>query len=211
MDIVLIGAGGHGKVVLDIVQCQKQHRIVGFVDADSSLHGTRIADVPVLGGINQLMKLRSQKVRGAIVSIGDNRIRQQYAKEAADAGLELISPIHPDATVAATAKIGQNVVVCAGAIVCPDAIIGNGTIVNTGAIVDHECVIGESVHLCPASALAGRVRVDDLAFVGLGARVIQCVSIGARSIVGAGAVVIRDLPPDATAVGVPARIIQRRD
>lgn len=211
MDIVLIGAGGHGKVVLDIVQRQKQHRVVGFVDADASLHDTTISGVAVLGGINQLMKLRSQKVRGVIVSIGDNRVRQQYAKEAADAGLELITAIHPNATVASSATIGRNVVVCAGAILCPDATIGDGTIVNTGAIVDHECVIGEAVHLCPGVALAGRVRVGDLAFIGMGARIIQCLSIGARSLVGAGAVVIRDIPPDSTAVGVPASLIKRHD
>jgi sugar O-acyltransferase (sialic acid O-acetyltransferase NeuD family) len=208
MDLILIGAGGHGKVVLDILQCEGKHRVVGFLDADASLHGSTVAGVAVLGGINQLLKLRSQKVRGAIVSIGDNRIRQQYAKEAADAGLELVQAIHPRAIVARSAKIGKNVVIAAGAVVCPDVVIGDSSIINTGAIVDHESVIGEAVHVCPAATLAGRVRVEDLAFVGMGAKIIQCLTLGARCVVGAGAVIRADVPPDCTAVGVPARIVK---
>lgn len=208
MDLILIGAGGHGKVVLDILQCESKHRVVGFLDADASLHGSDVAGIPVLGGINQLLKLKSQRVRGAVVSIGDNRIRQQYAREAADAGLELVQAVHPRATVARSAKIGRNVVVAAGAIVCPDAVIGDSSIINTGAIVDHESVVGDAVHVCPAATLAGRVRVEDLAFIGMGARIIQCLTIGARSVIGAGAVVRSDMPPDCTAVGVPARIVK---
>ncbi len=210
MDIILIGAGGHGKVVLDIVRCEGKHRVVGFLDADPSLHGSTVAGVPVIGGVNQLLKLKSQqKVRGAIVSIGDNRVRQQYAKEAADAGLELASAIHPRATVAPSAVVGPNVVVAAGAIVCPEAKIGASSIINTASVVDHECVLGEAVHVCPSATLAGRVSVDDYAFVGMGAMVLQCLSIGARCVIGAGAVVRGDLPPDCTAVGVPARIVKR--
>lgn len=208
MDLILIGAGGHGKVVLDILQCEAKHRVVGFLDADASLHGTSIAGVPVLGGINQLLKLKSQKVRGAVVSIGDNRIRQQYAKEAGDAGLELLSAVHPRAVVARSARIGRNVAVAAGAVICTEAVIGDSSIINTGAIVDHESVVGESVHVCPAATLAGRVRVEDLAFIGMGARIIQCLTVGARAVVGAGAVVRSDVPPDCTVVGVPARIVK---
>ena len=209
MDIILIGAGGHGKVVLDVVQCEGKHRVIGFLDADPGLHGTKVAGVPVLGGINQLLKLKSQKVRGAIISIGDNRIRRQYAKEAADAGLELLSAIHPRATVASSAKLGVNVVVAAGAVVCAEAKIGDSCIINTASVVDHECVLGQAVHVCPSATLAGRVTVEDDAFIGMGAMILQCLTIGARAVVGAGAVVRADLPADCTAVGVPARIVKR--
>jgi UDP-perosamine 4-acetyltransferase len=178
------------------------------LDADESLHGSNVAGVPVLGGINQLLKLKTQKVRGAVVSIGDNRIRQQYAQEAADAGLELVQAIHPRAIIAKSARLGRNVVVAAGAVVCAEAVIGDSAIINTGAIIDHESVVGEAVHVCPAATLAGRVQVEQLAFIGMGARIIQCLTIGARSVIGAGAVVRSDIPPDCTAVGVPARIVK---
>lgn len=208
MDTVIIGAGGHGKVVLDILQTEGKHRVVGFLDADASLAGTTVAGVPVIGGINQLLRLKSQKVRAALIAIGDNRVRRQYAREAIDAGLELITAVHPRASVARSATIGRNVVIAMNASVCADARIGDSAVVNTAAIVDHECVVGEAVHVCPGAALAGRVRVDELAFIGMGARIIQCLTIGARSVVGAGAVVRVDLPADVLAVGVPARIVK---
>lgn len=211
MDVVIIGAGGHGKVVLDILLAENKHRIIGFLDADTSLTGTTIAGVPVIGPINQLLKLKSQKVKGALIAIGDNRIRAQYAKEAQDAGLELINAIHPRASIAKSATLGKNVIVAMNASICTEAMIGDHTIVNTAAIVDHECVIGNAVHICPGAALAGRVRVEDYAFIGMGSRIIQCLTIGAGSIVGAGAIVRADLPADVTAVGVPARIIKTHD
>lgn len=208
MDTVIIGAGGHGKVVLDVLQCEGKHRVVGFLDADASLHGSAVAGVQVMGGINQLLKLKQQKVRGAIIAIGDNRVRQQYAREAIEAGLELLTAIHPSATVARTATIGKNVVIAAKAVVCPDAKIGDSTIVNTAAVVDHECVVEEAVHIAPGALLAGRVKIEESAFIGMGACILQCLSVGARTVVGAGAVVRADLPAGVTAVGVPARIIK---
>lgn len=208
MDIVLIGAGGHGKVVLDILQCEGKHRIIGFLDADVSLHDTEVAGVPVLGGINQLHKLKSKKVRGAIVSIGDNRVRLQYAREASEAGLDLIQAVHPRAVVSRSARLGRNVVVAASAVICADAVIGDSCIINTAAVIDHETIIGEAVHVCPGANLAGRVRVEDLVMIGMGANIIQCLTVGARSVIGAGTVVLKDIPPDCTAVGVPARIVK---
>ena len=209
MDIVLIGAGGHGKVVLDAVRLEGRHRVVGFLDAAPALHGTTVHDVPVLGGPNLLDRLVSQKVRGVIVAIGDNRTRANYAAEAEAAGLELVSAVHPRAIVAGSATVGRNVLIAAGAVVAVDAVIGDSTIINTAAVVDHECEIGRAVHVAPGVRLAGRVTVGEAAFIGIGAVVLQCLSIGERATVGAGAVVRTDVPAGVTVVGVPARPIKR--
>ena len=209
MDIVLIGCGGHGKVVLDAVRQEGRHRVVGFLDADPTTHGSTVHDVPVLGGPNLLDKMVTRKVKGAIVAIGDNRTRFGYASEAEAAGLELVSAVHPRAVIAPSATLGRNVVVAAGAIVSVDASVGDGSIINTGAIVDHECIVGRHVHIAPGARLAGRVAVGDFAFVGLGAMVIQCLTIGERATVGAGAMVRADVGPGVTVVGVPARPILR--
>ena len=207
MDLVIIGAGGHGKVVLDILQATGKHRVVGFLDADPGLAGTEVNQIPVLGPVNQVSRLRQQKVKGAIVAIGDNRVRLSYAALLTEHGLELISVIHPAATVARSARIGNNVVVAAGVVVAAAARVANSVILNTSCVVDHECEIEEGVHICPGALLAGRVRVGAGAFVGLGAKVLPCLAIGERAVVGAGAVVLRDIPAGATAVGVPARIL----
>jgi UDP-perosamine 4-acetyltransferase len=210
MQVLIVGAGGHGKVVLNILRAggARKFKPAAFIDADPSLHGTAIDGVEVVGGPNQLPKLRERKIRHAIVAIGDNRTRVQYARMLADAGFSLIRAIHPSASVAKTATIGENVVIAAGAVVCTDVTIGDSAIINTNAVVDHECAVGAGAHVCPGALLAGRVRLGELAFVGLGAKVIQCLTVGDRAIVGAGAVVLSDVPADATAVGVPARVVK---
>lgn len=208
MDIVIVGAGGHGKVVLDIILADGRNRPVGFVDADTTIMGKRVGGLPVIGPINVLSRLRQQKVGGAIVAIGDNRTRVRYAALLREQGFELINAIHPGATVSPNASLGDNVAIAARAVICTDARIGDSVIINTGAIIDHECEIEEGAHICPGACLGGRVRVGSNAFIGLGANIIQCLTIGEHATIGAGAAVIRDIPAGATAVGVPAQVIR---
>jgi UDP-perosamine 4-acetyltransferase len=209
MQILIIGAGGHGKVVLDILRAGGRYEPVGYLDADPALAGTTVGGLPVLGAANLLPKLRQQqKVRSAIVAIGDNRTRARYAQLLREQGFELINAVHPSAVVSPTARLGANVVVAAGAVICTEAVVGDSTIINTAAIVDHEVQVGDATHVSPGVCLAGRVRVGASAFLGIGAQVLPCLSVGEGATVGAGAVVIRDVPPFATAVGVPARVVK---
>jgi len=205
MDIVILGAGGHGRVVLDIILAAGQHRPVGFLDNNPSLCGRRIDGVPVLGGMPQAGELAGRGIRGAIVAIGDNGVRRALATELERSGFELVSAAHPSAQIARTAKVGQNVVIAAGAVVCAHTQIGDSVILNTGCIVDHECMIGTAAHICPGARLAGHVTVESGAFVGIGSTVVQNVRIGLEAVVGAGAVVLNDVAPMTTVVGVPAR------
>ena len=208
MNLVIVGAGGHGRVVLDILRAAGQTRVAGFVDANPALIGRRIDGVPVIGGPELLPDLRSRDVQGVIVAIGDAGIRRGYAEDAAEAGLELANAVHPSAQIALTARLGQNVVVAAGALICAHCQIGDSVILNTGCIVDHESLIGTAAHICPGVRLAGHVMVESGAFIGIGATVIQNVRIGFDAVVGAGAVVIHDVDPMTTVVGVPARAIK---
>lgn len=208
MQLVIVGAGGHGKVVLDIVRAAGRYEPVGFVDADTRLAGTKVGGLPVLGPMNVLNKLRQQRVRHAIVAIGDNRTRHRYAELLESEGFELAGAVHPTAFVSPTATLGKNVVVGPNASVITEARVGDGAIVNTGAIVEHECEVGAYAHVAPAACLAGRVRVGAFAFIAIGATVIPCMTIGEGATVGAGAVVIEDVPLGATAVGVPARVVK---
>jgi sugar O-acyltransferase (sialic acid O-acetyltransferase NeuD family) len=210
MNVVIVGAGGHGRVILEILRLAGQHTVVGFIDADGNLLGTPVGGLPVLGPVNQLDKLRRQDVRGVIVAIGDNRIRDSYANLARQSDLELINAIHPSAVISPTATFGCNVVIAASAVVGTDTQISDSVIINTGAVVDHECRIGQAVHICPGVLLAGRVEVEEGAFVGLGANVLPCLTIGRYATVGAGAVVIENVHAATTVVGVPARVIKTR-
>jgi sugar O-acyltransferase (sialic acid O-acetyltransferase NeuD family) len=208
MQIVIIGAGGHGKVVLDILRAAGEDEPVGFVDSSPTRAGGRIGGLPIFGPANMLPKLRQQGVRGAIVAIGDCRARVQYASVLREQGFELVNAIHPTSSISRTASLGRNVVVAAQVAVCTEACVEDSVILNTACVVDHECEIGPGAHICPGAHLAGRVRVGAGAWIGIGANVIQCLSIGEHSTVGAGAVVVRDVADHSTVVGVPARVIK---
>jgi sugar O-acyltransferase (sialic acid O-acetyltransferase NeuD family) len=207
--ILILGAGGHGRVVLDIILAERKHAVAGFLDNQRGLHGRRIDGVPVLGGIDDLPQIAPREgVGGVIVAIGDNGTRRGLARQAEQTGLELVNAIHPSAAIARSAVIGRNVVVAAGVVVCAHCQIGDSVILNTGCIIDHQTMVGEGAHICPGVRVAGRVTIEPGAFLGIGATVIPKIVIGCEAIVGAGAVVIENVPPLATVVGVPARPIK---
>jgi sugar O-acyltransferase (sialic acid O-acetyltransferase NeuD family) len=209
MKCVIVGAGGHGRVVLDILVNGQEHQVAGFIDSNPALAGRRVDGRQVLGDLTGLPRLRDDLgIEGALVAIGDNGVRRDFAEQIEERGLTLINAIHPSANLAHNVTLGRNVVIAAGVLLCAHCQIGDSVILNTGCIVDHESMIGTSTHICPGARLAGRVTVESGAFVGIGATVIQTVRIGYEAVVGAGAVVISDVNPLTTVVGVPAREIK---
>lgn len=208
MELIIFGAGGHGRVVLDILQQARQHKPVGFIDNNINLRGRRVDGLPVLGDLEALPDLHARGIRAAVVAIGDNGVRRAMADALDQHGFELVCAIHPSAQLAGNASIGRGVVIAAGALVCAHCQIGDYAILNTGCIVDHESMIGTAVHICPGVRLAGHVTVESGAFVGIGATVVQNVRVGFEAVIGAGAVVTRDVGPMSTVVGVPARPVR---
>jgi UDP-perosamine 4-acetyltransferase len=207
-EVIILGAGGHGKVVLDILLAQGAYRPVGFVDDNPSMAGRLVCGLPVLGRLADLPRLRGDGLRYAVIAIGDNATRLRQRPVLEGHGFELVTAIHPTAFVSPRNRIGRGVVVAPRASVVVDCVVGDLAIVNTAAVVDHEGDLGEGAHVGPAAALSGRVRLGQGAFVGTGAAVIQGRQIGRFATVGAGAAVVRDVPDFATAVGVPARVIK---
>jgi sugar O-acyltransferase (sialic acid O-acetyltransferase NeuD family) len=208
MKIVIIGAGGHGRVVLDILRNNHQFEVAGFIDTNPALHRQFIDGIEVLGDLSIIRRLPEIGIGGAFVAIGDNRIRQKYAAFLAQAGVNLVSAIHPGASVAGTAQIGKNVVIAAGANICTHVTIEDSVILNTGCIIEHESVIHQAAHICPGVKLAGHVRIMESAFIGIGATIIQGITIGESAVVGAGTVVLQEVPAFTTVVGVPARVVK---
>jgi acetyltransferase EpsM len=200
--LLILGGGGHGKVVADILLARGE-LVLGFLDDDAATWGTTRFDLPVLGGIDTFA---DHSPAGLVPGLGANAARQRVVERLGERARGLWRPaIHPRAIVAPSARIGQGAVVAAGTVINPDAVVGDHAIVNTGATVDHDCVVGAYAHLGPGTHLAGGVRVGEGTLVGIGAVVIPYRSIGRWSIVGAGAVVVRDIPDGVTAKGLPAR------
>lgn len=199
--VVVIGAGGHGKVVVATLQAAGR-RVAEVWDDDPERWRTEVLGVPVRGPIAE--RAAESPGRPAMLALGDNRTRRRFATELP---LSWVPAIHPQALVHPSVSPGVGTVVFAGAVIQPEAILGRHVIVNTGATVDHDCRIGDFVHLGPGVHLAGDVRVDDGVVLGVGAAVIPGRTVGAWATVGAGAVVTQEVAPEDTVVGIPARSV----
>jgi acetyltransferase EpsM len=210
MRIIVIGAGGHGQVVADVLlQAQangEAWQAVGFLDDNAALHGQCFGSLLVQGGLSALPAITHEAV---ILGIGDNRTRQELFVRLLRQGECFVTAVHPAAVVSPFATLGLGCVLVAGAIVNPGVVIGDNVILNTGCTVAHHSQVGAHSHLAPGTRLGGQVQVGEGALIGIGATVMPQRSIGAWSTVGAGAVVVKDVPAGATVVGVPARPLIR--
>jgi UDP-perosamine 4-acetyltransferase len=210
--LVIVGAGGHARVLAEIVYLSKQFQLVGFTDPDLKLKGMKIFNAPVLGPDEILPNLRSQGVKNAIIGVGssgNNHPRSLLFEEIIRIGFDPACLIHPTAVLSSTVEIGRGVAVMARAVVNLNARLGDNVIINTGAIVEHDCVLGDHVHVASGACLAGGVRVGPKSHVGVAASSIQNISIGAECLVGGGAAVVGDIPDHSVALGVPARIVKK--
>ena len=207
--IFVFGAGGHGKVVADILLAAKLP-VRGFIDDHPDPRVGKLLGLPVLAAEEWRRRHAKKKGTGVALGIGDNAARQRVAERCLSWGVSLVVAVHPSAAVARSAQLGPGTVVMAGAAINPEARLGAGVIVNTGAVVEHDCVVGDYAHISPNAALGGAARVGALSHLGLGVMVLPKVSVGSGTTVGAGAVVIRDLPDGVVAVGVPAKVHDRR-
>jgi UDP-N-acetylbacillosamine N-acetyltransferase len=206
---VLFGAGGHARVVADIVRLGGEYTVAGFLDdVNRHRHGLLYERAPILGGFNHLDALRAEGVRYIFIAIGDCGRRLRLAETVARAGFEFPTLVHPRAVVASGGSLGEGTVVVAGGIVNPGAHVGAHAIVNTAASVDHDCVVADGVHIACGARLAGGVHVGRGAWIGIGAMIREHVHVGAGSIVGAGAVVLDDIPDGVVAYGCPAKVIR---
>lgn len=196
--VYVIGAGGHAKVVMHSLR-RAGVRVEAVFDDRSELWNSVSCGAPVLGPIERIVDRPSLPT---VVAIGDNLCRRKIVERW---NFEWFTLIDPQAVVMPDAELAPGTVVFPGAIVQTGARLGRHVIVNNAATVDHDCVVGDYVHLAPGVHLAGKVTIEEGAFLGIGSAVIPNVAVGAWSIVGAGSAVVRDLPAGVVAYGNPAR------
>lgn len=206
--IIILGGGGHAKVLIDLIKIKGDFEIVGILDIQLE-KGTKVLGIPVLGEDNLLVDIFNDGVKVACIGVGgvkDNNIRSRLFDTAKDMGFEIPALIHSNSFISTESKIAEGVQVMAGAIIQTNTFIDENSIINTGTIIDHDCAIGKNTHICPGVVMGGEVAIGNNSFIGAGTTIIQGVKIGSDSIVGAGAVVISNVPEGVTVKGVPAKI-----
>lgn len=199
---VVIGAGGHAKVVIATIRTAGDS-VIGVLDDDPQRRGHIILGAKVLGPVTS-----TQIPDGAVavIAIGDNRARKAVAERV---HVSYASVIHASAIVHESVTIEEGSVVFAGAIIQPDSVIGAHAIVNTGASIDHDNRIGAFAHVAPGSHLSGSVAVGEGALIGIGSAIIPGITVGEWAVVGAGSAVVANVPANVTVGGAPARSLHK--
>lgn len=203
--VVIIGAGGHAKVIVDMVLQNGKYDIAGLIDRKDA---KGFWGIPVIGDDQDLQKVYDGGVHYAFVALGSNMLRRKISKMAETIGFQLINVISKNAILSKRCSLGKGIVIMPGAVINADAVLGDGCIVNTNASLDHESVMGSYAHIAPGTNIAGKVSIGELTFVGLGARIIDGITVGRNVVVGSGAVIIHDIDDGCTVVGVPAKKIK---
>lgn len=194
--LVIVGAGGHGKVVADIA-LKNQYKKIIFLDDNAA--GTCLG-FPILGTSDEIMGLDDGNTE-FVIAVGSNHVRKKIAEGHL---ANWVTLIHPSAQIGAGVRIGNGTVVMAGAVINPGAVIGEHCIINTGAVIEHDDVLSNYVHVSPNAVLGGTIHIGDCTHIGIGAVVRNNINICDNCIIGAGAVVVGNITENATYVGIPA-------
>ena len=209
---VVLGGGGHARVIVDCLVTSDTARPVAILDTNSSLWGKTVLGVPIVGGDERLAGMKSQGVTHFVVgvgSVGNNQPRARLFDLGLDSKLEPITVMHPASVCSTWASVGAGSVLFPGSVVNSGATLGKNVIVNSGAIIEHDCQVGDHVHVASRACLCSTVRVGDYAHIGAGTTVRQCLAIGVGAVVAAGAAVVEDVPPWTVVAGVPAKVLKR--
>jgi sugar O-acyltransferase (sialic acid O-acetyltransferase NeuD family) len=205
-DLVILGSGGFAKEVAWITDGWGWMPTLGFINEDPTSHGQIVCGLPVLGSFEWFDKNRDVL---AICGVGSNNLRRKFVTQIEEKGINFATVVSKNCLWwSEFIEIGEGTVITHGNILTADIVIGKHTIVNLNCTIGHDSVIGDFVNISPGCNISGNVTIKDGADIGTGAKIIQGVTIGQNATVGAGSVVIKDVPDNATAVGVPAKVIK---
>lgn len=203
--IIVLGSGGHAKVVIDTLQ-QLNKDIIGIatLSNESSFMG-----IPIIGNDDDVLRYSPDEILlvNGIGSIGDVGLRKKVFLKFKNQGYSFYTMIHPSTILSPTVTLGEGVQIMAGSVVQTDVQIGDNVLLNTRTSIDHECQIGSHSHIAPGCILSGQVIIDQEVHLGTGTTVIQNINIGKKVLSGAGSVIIRDISSNQKVIGVPAREI----
>ena len=210
--ILIFGAAGHAKVIIDLVEKEGSHEILGLIDS-SKKKGDDLMGYKILGQESDLPDIMANhSIKGGVIAIGDNGLRKKVNDKILRAcpDFNFLSFVHPSASMGKSAEVGIGSVILAGVIVNSDCRIGNHCILNTNSSLDHDSVMNNFSSLAPNSTVGGNVKIGEVSSIALGANIIQNITIGKHALIGAGSVVVEDIKDFSVNYGVPSKFIRNR-
>lgn len=215
--ILIIGGGNQSTYVIDIVERQGLYEVVGVIDSVKEIgevvyRGNR--DYQVIGRMKNLNEIvEIYNIYGCVISIGDNYSRELVFKQVlnTDVDIQFVNAIHPSVIISESAKLGQGIVAMAGVIINTNARIGDFTFFATGAQIEHDCVIGNFASVSAGTVLGGHVKLGEFSALTLNVTVLDRLNIGKNTVVGAGSLVLKDLPDNVLSYGNPCKIVRSRE
>ena len=200
--VAIIGYSGHGFVAADILKCAG-YAVLAYCDNEEKEYNPY--SLQYLGTENDVEAMKCLMENHYFISVGDNRIREKIYQQLTQGLLPPVNAIHPSTIIASSVKLGNGVMVAAGAVINPLVKAGNGTIINTASSIDHECVLEDFVHIGPGAIVCGNVTIGQRTFIGAGSVIRQGITIGKDVMIGAGSVIVKDVPDNMVMVGNPQK------
>ena len=207
-NLLILGAGGHAKVVADIALLMNKWENIAFLDDKKKINP--IGDIPIIGKLKDYTLLKN-KYQYAFVAIGNNKLRFEWFERLSNEGFIIPTLIHPFSAVSKFTSIGQGTVIMGGVVINPNAKIGRACIINTSSSIDHDCLLADSVHISPGVHIGGTVNIGENTWACLGSSIINNVNIGSNVIIAAGAAVINSVPDNVMVTGIPATIKKKSE
>lgn len=209
--VAILGAGGHARSVLfvfrDVNERKNEWEVLGFIDENKENHGKILCDLPILGGFGWFERNNHNDLY-VISAIGSPIAKKKIVERAVEKQLKFCSVIHPSVVMSKYVEIGEGTIITAGNILTTYIKIGSHVILNLACTIGHDSIIEDYCTLAPGAHISGNVHLGKGVDFGTGAVIAQGTAVGAWSIIGAGAAVISEIPPNVTAVGVPAKVIK---
>jgi sugar O-acyltransferase (sialic acid O-acetyltransferase NeuD family) len=194
MSIIMIGGGGHARVLISMLN-EKREKIEGIIVAEKERVGQTVLGCSVIGTDKDILKYPADQVSlvNGIGYIGKEKNRQYVYKRFKELGYIFEKIIHPTATIAEEVQLSEGVQIMAGSVIQVGSVLNENCIINTKVSIDHDCVVGNNVHLAPGVTVCGTVHIGSETFVGAGSTLGPNINIGRDCIIGAGSVVLRDV------------------
>ena len=205
--VIVVGAGGHSRVVVSMLECLDQYEIVGVADKNTDCFDEQILSTTIRYSWDELSVLFESGIRSAVIAIGDNNERKKIYLKLKNVGFLIPNIIHPSSFLEKKICLSDGNHICIGVKIATSVNIGHNNIINTGSLLDHEVRVGNNVFIAPGCCIAGRVTIGDDTFIGIGVSIVENIKIGKNVVIGAGSVVLENIPDNVTFAGVPAKKI----